>query len=328
MRSSRVIAALVMGLTAFVACGETRQPIIDVHLHTHAADRFGRPGLANPTTGKPSAATTDDALMRAAFAEMRKYNIVAAVGFSSRDAVERWRTAADDHIFGGVQIDQGLPMPDLEQLRRDIAAGKVRMIGEIGGQYLGLTPADPSLEPYLALAEELDVPVGFHSGISAPNTPYECCPKFRIGLGNPALLEEVLIRHPKLRVYLMHAGWPYLEDTVALMSVYPQVYADLSVINWIIPPEEFHAYLRALLRAGLGKRLMFGSDQMIWPEAIGRSIETVERAPDVTTAVKRDIFYNNAVRFFRLEERELKPWRGLDAAQQPAAADAPKAARR
>jgi predicted TIM-barrel fold metal-dependent hydrolase len=178
------------------------------------------------------------------------------------------------------------------------------------------------------LAEELDVPVGFHSGISAPNTPYECCPKFRIGLGNPALLEEVLIRHPKLRVYLMHAGWPYLEDTVALMSVYPQVYADLSVINWIIPPEEFYAYLRALLRAGLGNRLMFGSDQMIWPEAIGRSIETVDRAPDVTAAVKRDIFYNNAVRFFRLKERELKPWRGLDAAQQPAAADAPKAARR
>ena len=38
-------------------------------------------------------------------------------------------------------------------------------------------------------------------------------------------------------------------------------------------------YLRALVRAGLGKRLMFGSDQMVWPEGIGRAIEGIESAP-------------------------------------------------
>ena len=38
----------------------------------------------------------------------------------------------------------------------------------------------------------------------------------------------------------MHAGYPYLEETVALMSVYPQVYADLRAIDWIIPREEFY----------------------------------------------------------------------------------------
>jgi predicted TIM-barrel fold metal-dependent hydrolase len=64
----------------------------------------------------------------------------------------------------------------------------------------------------------------------------------------------------------MHGGWPYLQDTIALMSVYPEVYVDVSVINWVIPRAEFHAYLKALVRAGFGKRIMFGSDQMIWPE--------------------------------------------------------------
>ena len=83
------------------------------------------------------------------------------------------------------------------------------------GNYIGLAPSDPSLEPYLAVAEELDVPVGFHTGIASANTPFDCCPKFRIGLGNPALIEDVLIRHPKLRVYLMHAGRPFLEETIA-----------------------------------------------------------------------------------------------------------------
>jgi uncharacterized protein len=264
--------------------------------------------MPNPVTGKPSAAITDQALLDAAFAQMRRYNIVAAVGFSDRQSVERWRNAAGSRIIGGMQIDQGIPGTPVAELRRDIIQGRVRVIGEIGAQWIGLAPNDPTLEPYLSLAEELDVPVGFHTGIGSVNAPFECCPKFRIGLGNPALIEDVLIRHPNLRVYLMHAGRPFLEETIALMSVYPQVYADISVIDWIIPRDEFYVYVQALIRAGLGKRLMFGSDQMIWPEAIGMAVEAVQSIPGITESQKRDIFYNNAVRFFRLNEQELKSW--------------------
>ena len=55
--------------------------------------------------------------------------------------------------------------------------------------------------------------------------------------------------------------------------------------------------------AGLGKRLMFGSDQMVWPEAIGLAIEGIESADFLTVEQKRDIFYNNAVLFLRLDEK-------------------------
>jgi predicted TIM-barrel fold metal-dependent hydrolase len=64
-------------------------------------------------------------------------------------------------------------------------------------------------------------------------------------------------------------------------------------------------YLRALVRAGLGKRLMFGSDQMVWPEGIGMAVEGIESASFLTEEQKRDIFYNNAVRFLRLDEKKL-----------------------
>ena len=86
------------------------------------------------------------------------------------------------------------------------------------------------------------------------------------------------------------------------MSVYPQVYADLATINWIIPREEFHDYLRGLIRAGFEKRIMFGSDQMMWPEAIGMAIEGIEAATFLSQEQKRDIFFNNAARFLRLQE--------------------------
>jgi hypothetical protein len=36
------------------------------------------------------------------------------------------------------------------------------------------------------------------------------------------------------------------------MQLYPEVYADLSVIDWYIPRPAFHDYLRRLVEAGLG----------------------------------------------------------------------------
>ncbi|MBE7522130.1 MAG: amidohydrolase family protein [Burkholderiales bacterium] len=57
------------------------------------------------------------------------------------------------------------------------------------------------------------------------------------------------------------------------------------------------------MRAGFGKRLLFGSDQMYWPEAIGMAVEAIESAPFLTQDEKRDILYNNAVRFLRIKDR-------------------------
>jgi hypothetical protein len=42
---------------------------------------------------------------------------------------------------------------------------------------------------------------------------------------------------------------------------------------------------------------------MVWPEGVGMAIEGIESAPFLTEEQKRDIFYNNAVRFFRLDQQ-------------------------
>ena len=176
-------------------------------------------------------------------------------------------------------------------------------LGELGLQYEGLSPSDPRMEPWYTLAEELDIPIGIHMGLTKPGGIYDAFPKYRASLSDPLLLEEVLIRHPKLRVYVMHAGWPMLDQMMALMWAHPQVYVDTSVINWAVPREEFHTYLRRLVEAGFGRRIMFGSDQMVWPEAIGMAIEGIESAEFLSEQEKRDILYNNAATFFRLGDR-------------------------
>ena len=178
---------------------------------------------------------------------------------------------------------------------------------EVAAQYEGIPLDDPILEPYFALAEELDVPIGIHTGLTYPGAPYDCCPNFTIDAGRPHTLEPVLKRHPKLRAYLMHAGEPFLEDTIAILQMYPQLYAELGVLDWWLPRDRFYSYLKGLLRAGMNidQRLMFGSDQMVWPESIGLAIDAIQSADFLSPEQKRDILYNNAARFLRLSEEEI-----------------------
>ena len=65
-----------------------------------------------------------------------------------------------------------------------------------------------------------------------------------------------------------------------------------------------------LVDAGFQKRIMFGSDQMIWPEAIRIAIETVEGADFLSAEQKRDIFYYNAARFLRLTDAQIAAHHG------------------
>jgi hypothetical protein len=304
-RFTRLAFFSLFALAATVAHAADKQDrrIIDMHLHAYPA----QPAAPNPVTGKPNTATTDEELQQKTLAALRELGIVKAVASGPLPFVERMRKAAPETILGGVDFEPESPLPPLDVLRAEISAGRLHVLGEIGAQYAGLNPSDEWLEPYLALAEELDIPVAIHTGLGPPESPYQCCPKFRTTLGNPQLLEPLLIKHPKLRVYLMHAGYPYLQETKAILYMYPQVYADLAVINWVIPREEFHDYLQALIRAGFGKRLMFGSDQMFWPEAIKMAVDGIESAKFLTAEQKRDIFYNNAATLLRLDQKPASP---------------------
>ena len=60
------------------------------------------------------------------------------------------------------------------------------------------------------------------------------------------------------------------------MSAHPQVHVDVGTIDWTWSREQFR-YLRGLIEAGFGKRIMFGSDQMVWPDAIELAIESIEQ---------------------------------------------------
>ena len=65
------------------------------------------------------------------------------------------------------------------------------------------------------------------------------------------------------------------------------------------PIEPFRAWDPA------GPRVMFGSDQMVWPGVIERSIAVIDEAPFLDAVAKRHVLYNNAARFLRLGKDEI-----------------------
>lgn len=294
------ISAIAWGL-APQAAAQDRPPIIDMHMHSHHPAEFapGSPAICrpDPCRGRGAATASEAEARRAVLEQMRRYNIVKAfLSGPDPEEVRRWVSAAPDRFMPGIFMTRP-GQPTAEALRRLHEEGALSGIGEIATQLSGIPPNDSALAPYFALGEKLDLPVLIHVEGIGPRVP-----GFRSAAGKPLLLEEVLVRHPDLRIYVENTGYPFLDDMIALMNQYPQLYGDLSTITWILPRSAFYQYLRGLMDAGLGKRLMFGSDQMRWPEAIGWAVQAIEEAPFLTAEQKRDIFYNNAVSFLRLEK--------------------------
>ncbi len=129
----------------------------------------------------------------------------------------------------------------------------------------------------------------------------------RLVLGDPLLVEDVLVKHPNLKIYLMHSGEFFYERTLRLMKAYPQVYADLGVVLWVDDYPKYYGrqFLLKAKEFGMLDRVMFGSDQMVWPHAIDDSIEQLESFDFLTHEEKRDILYNNAARFLELSDEQI-----------------------
>ncbi len=91
-------------------------------------------------------------------------------------------------------------------------------------------PGDPIMEPVYELCERYNRPIIFHAGLSwEPDAPAK--------FSHPLNFEEVLIRHPKLRICLAHFAWPWVRELVMLLIKYPNVYTDTSLL-YVDSPEE------------------------------------------------------------------------------------------
>ena len=313
----RVVTIIMLVASSLLAVGQrdnrlpiNRQPIIDVHKH---ASRWG----------------ADDASARKALmAEMDAENIVLSLlHINEPGDVEGWLQAAPGRFIGGPRMPcpgshpdkagigcfpETNGWPDLTWLERELAAGHIGELGEMGFNYSGTHPDDKRMSPYWALAAKYDVPVAVHisrgppPGVGPRRDP-KCCPAFNGEMGNPALLRSVLKRHPRLRILLQHAGAggspgneSFDNETFALLADYATVYFDMSIVN-DGPADVHEAKLRRFLDAGFGDRIMFGSDT----RPAGPILRRIENIGWLTASQRRAMLYDNAARFLRLDDQTI-----------------------
>jgi hypothetical protein len=301
-----------------------KPPIIDIHFHTLG----GVPGVGPMCPFPPQFLASDphskeapigwskqdcspelqpsknpEEYMKDVLAEMVRLNVTAVV-MGDPQSVQRWKDAAPSRVIPGTSFMNEIATSkfvSLNDLRNDFTKGGFKVMGEIGLQYQGISPSDPSVDAYFALAEELDIPVGIHMGTGGSGRANITMPKFRGSMGNPLLLEELLARHPKLRLWVMHAGYPMIDNLLTLLQANSHVYVDVAGFIWSYPAKEVNTYIQRIVDAGFGDRVMFGTDQLIWPKLMATSISVIQNADYLTPQQKRDILYNNAVRFLRLD---------------------------
>ncbi len=331
---------LALSLVCSVACGAWSAcllaqntsakipPVIDVHFH--ALDE-SFPGMGGMCPNESKFLASDPGTKEAPFgwsqeectpklypaakgeyikdvvAEMERLNVTAVV-FGDPKSVQKWKDAAPGRVIPGTSFEGAAPgsRVPLDELRTDFTKDGFKVMGEIGLQYEGLSPSDMSVDQYFALAEELDIPVAIHMGTGGSGRANIAMPKFRGSMGNPLLLEELLARHPKLRVQVMHAGYPMIDNMLTLLQANSHVYVDVAGLIWSYPLKEVNRYIQRLVEAGFEDRVMFGTDQLEWPKLMAYSISTIQNADYLSPEEKRDILYNNAARFLRIDTNQAK----------------------
>lgn len=200
-----------------------------------------------------------------------------------------------DRLIGFASVDPH--RPDAKEVLE-------HAFGELGLKGLKLNPAKQKFDPNEACMDEIyktciayNKPIIFHSGMSwEPNTLMEA--------GRPVIFEPIAIKYPELRICLAHFGWPWIQETAALVLKYPNVYTDTSLLYMDSPK----IFMKEVLTEQLGHlwiennfadRVMFGSNNPRF--RAGRMKEGIEELP-WRTITKEKVLGKNALRFLGMEE--------------------------
>lgn len=153
--------------------------------------------------------------------------------------------------------------------------------------YQHFYPNDPRLYPLYAKAQELNVPIMFHTGSSS-------FPGARIKYGDPLFLDDVAVDFPRLTIIMCHAGRGFWYDKAFFLArLHKNIYLDITGL----PPHKLLEYFPELER--LGEKVLFGSD---WPAVIDirKNIEAI-LSLELSQATKEAILGGNALRLLGLK---------------------------
>ena len=302
---------LLIWIMSLIQCfgqgANKRPPVIDMHVHVYSVKSYkGGTELKLKDTTLLSPKNNADHIKRV-LEQMKKYNIVISYASGDFESLDSLNKLYPGRFFPSCEIGSSQIINNnfINRLNTKILNGEVKGIGEVICALSGIQPNDPVMDTLYRIAEVNDLPIGIHLGLY----PSIRNPKVRLEQSNPLLLQDALRKFPKLRMNVMHAGMTlYPDELLAMFMYFPNLYADISPLTWYndLVKESLKDFLIKAIRYGFGDRIMFGSDEMTWPDSIGLAIDYINNADFLTEIQKHDILYNNAARYLRLSEDQIR----------------------
>jgi predicted TIM-barrel fold metal-dependent hydrolase len=272
--------------------------VVDFHIHLgrreHLTPRFLE-YFERETAGSEALEFVDRLTPEAFIEFLREQGVERAVllseyspkvtGIIPNEFTAKFCNGADQLIpFGSIDLNSDLPP----------AAQTERAVKELGCRGIKLYPSyshfypdDPRLLPVYEMAQDLGVPVMFHTGTSL-------FPGSRIRYAHPLLLDPVADEFPDLTVVMCHAGRPFwYKEADWMLRRHRNVHVDISGI----PPGQLPQIFPKMDE--FSDRFIFGSD---WPTvpSIAPQLKQIRELP-VSQRTIDAILWENAMRLLHLD---------------------------
>jgi len=150
-----------------------------------------------------------------------------------------------------------------------------------------MAPNDPRMYPVLEKAQELNMPVLFHTG-----THFHA--GARLKYCRPEYLDDIAIDFPELRIIAAHFGFPWFYEAMAVVQKNANVY--FNIAGWA--PRYIPEHVLRMINGPLADRALLGSDFPFGKQE--DMIKSVMKA-DLSQQERELILAKNAVRILHLE---------------------------
>lgn len=254
---------------------------------------YGRVFKARNNSETPAEADEDGGLERL-IEDMDRANIQCGLLVGAENtATARIHARYPGRFFTFVTLDptDGMrAVREFERLVKEEGANGLRL----SALYNGVTANDRRYYPLYAKAAELDVPVRIYTAMNYANDrPYD--------LGHPRYLDDVAVDFPELRIVAGLAGWPWVNEMVALLRRHPNLYVDTAAHHprYFAQPgsgwEQFMQFGNTLLQ----DKVMVGLSRYLFGTSFEALIEDYKNLPLKEKVVEKWL-YGNAATFHRL----------------------------
>jgi len=188
------------------------------------------------------AAGVDKAVIVAVDAETtHKYRV-------SNDLVAETVAKHPDRLIGFASVDPNKGGPGVKELERAIKDLKLKGL-KLLPHLVELDINDPKVYPLYEAAQDLGVPVLFHTG-----TQFHAGTKIRYC--RPLFVDDVAVDFPRLKLIIAHFGYPWWEEALAVVRRNPFVY--FNIAGWA--PRYIPEGVIRLADTALTGKVLFGSD--------------------------------------------------------------------